>query len=253
MNTLRIRTPEGVQFSLMLASPVTRGLALAIDLACISLVVSVLGVFLPIIGVISSDLANAIYVLSYFFISISYGILCEWLWHGQTLGKKILRLQVVDAQGLKLQFSQIVMRNLIRFVDCLPGFYLLGGMVCFLNGRVQRLGDFAAGTVVIQQSQLFQPNLDQVLPGKFNSFRKHPHLIARLRQSVPTALADLALQALLRRDQFDPAARVEIFSAIAAQFRTLVEFPENEVRDLPDEQYLRNVVDILFCNDKAVL
>lgn len=252
MRTLCIRTPEGIEFSLVLASPVTRGLALAVDLACISATVSVLGFFITLINMVSPDVANAIYLLAYFFISICYGILFEWLWRGQTLGKRLLKLQVVDAQGLRLHFSQIAMRNLLRFVDCLPVFYLVGAVACFVTRRVQRLGDFAASTVVIQHPTLVQPNLDQILPGKFNSFRRHPHLVARLRQATSSALADLALQALLRREEFEASARVEVYASIAAHFRKLVEFPEDVTRDLPDEHYLRNVVDILFRSEREL-
>lgn len=246
MSTLDIRTPEGIRFSLQLASPVSRGLALVIDLACISVLIFGLGFTTMFLGVISDDLAHAVYILAYFVLSICYGIFLEWVWSGQTIGKKLLGLQVVDSQGLRLQFSQIAFRNLMRFIDCLPVFYLVGGIACFVNRHVQRLGDVAAGTVVIKLPILSQPNLDLILPGKFNSFRRYPHLAARLRQSTPPALADVALQALLRRDQFDPAERAVLLQEIAERFRSIVAFPEDEVRDLPHEQYLRNVVEILF-------
>ena len=58
--------------------------------------------------------------------------------------------------------------------------------------------------------------------------------------------ANVALQALLRRDQFDPAARVELFGEMAAYFRQLVEFPAEAIEQLADEPYVRNVVEILF-------
>ena len=58
--------------------------------------------------------------------------------------------------------------------------------------------------------------------------------------------AGLAVQALLRRDEFDPDARVELFREVAAHFRSLVEFPEEAVHGVADEQFVRNVVDIVF-------
>ena len=56
-----------------------------------------------------------------FAISVGYAIFTEWFWRGQTVGKRLLRLRVIEEQGLRLQFSQIVTRNLLRFVDMLPG------------------------------------------------------------------------------------------------------------------------------------
>jgi hypothetical protein len=162
------------------------------------------------------------------------------------VGKRLLRLRVVDIQGLRLQFGQIVIRNLLRFVDALPLFYLVGGVACLVNRRSQRLGDVAANTVVIRVPKLNEPNLDSLLARKFNSLREHPHLAARLHQRVSPAEARVALQALLRRDELDAAARVELFGEIAAHFRTHVEFPPEAIEGITDEQFVRNVVDILF-------
>src|ERR1041385_4715774 len=153
-NQLLIQTPEGIVFSLLLAGPVTRFLAWAVDIACIGVLWIVLGSLLGFLGLISLDLARALIVLAYFVIQIGYGITMEWLWRGQTIGKRLLRLRVMDAQGLRLQFSQIVIRNLLRFVDALPAFYLVGGIVCLASGRAQRLGDLAANTIVIRNPRI---------------------------------------------------------------------------------------------------
>jgi hypothetical protein len=91
-----------------------------------------------------------------------------------------------------------------------------------------------------------EPDLDQLLAGKFNSLRQHPHLEARLRQQVTPEEARLVLQALVRRDRFEPAARVALFADLAEHFKSIVAFPPEVVEALPDEQYIRNVVDILF-------
>ncbi|MFQ5990014.1 MAG: RDD family protein, partial [Candidatus Methylomirabilales bacterium] len=165
---------------------------------------------------------------------------------GQTLGKRLLRLRVIDEQGLRLQFSQIVIRNLLRFVDMLPMFYLVGGIACLASRRAQRLGDFASNTIVIRNPQIVEPDLDQLAVGKFNSLREYPHLEARLRQRVSPQEAGLALQALLRREELEPVARVELFNAIASHFVSVVKFPEDATYGITDEQYVRNVVEILF-------
>ena len=243
---LQIRTPEGIVFSQLLAGPVTRFLAWFIDVLCISALLTLLGRVLMLLQILNQDFAAALYSLGYFLLSISYGIAFEWSWRGQTIGKKLLRLRVVDAAGLRLQFNQIVTRNLLRFVDSLPAFYLVGGIVSLLNPACQRLGDIAANTIVIRNPRLVEPDLDQLLAGKYNSLRQYSHLAARLRQQVLPTEAALAVQALLRRDEFEPVARVELFAELAGHFRARVEFPPEATDGITDEQYLRNVVDILY-------
>jgi uncharacterized RDD family membrane protein YckC len=245
-STLLIRTPEGIVFSQLLAGPVTRFLAWFIDLLCVGALLMVLGKFLILLQLVSENFAGAVYALGYFAISIGYGIICEWWWRGQTVGKKLFRLRVVDAEGLRLQFNQIVTRNLLRFVDSLPAFYFVGGVTCWLNSKCQRLGDVAANTIVIRNPRITEPDLDQLLAGKYNSLRAYPHLAARLRQRVTPAEAGVALQALLRRDEFDPYARIELFAELAAHFRAKVDFPAEAIEGIADEQYLRNVVDVVY-------
>ena len=244
---LQIRTPEGIVFSQLLAGPVIRSLAWVIDLLAIGAVTMVLGHALVLLQLLGGGVATALYILGYFVVSIGYGIACEWGWRGQTIGKRLFRLRVVDAEGLRLQFHQIVTRNLLRCVDSLPMFYFVGGVVAWLHPWCQRLGDIAANTLVIRHPRISQPDLNQVLTaGKFNSLRQYPHLAARLRQQVQPAEAALALQALLRREEFEPAARVELYRELAAHFRAKVPFPSEATDGIADEQYLRNVVDVLY-------
>jgi uncharacterized RDD family membrane protein YckC len=244
--TLQIRTPEGIVFSQTLAGPVTRFLAWIIDACCVGGLVSVVGAILLWLNYVSPGFASALSILSYFVISVGYGILCEWGWRGQTVGKRVFRLRVVDAEGLRLQFNQVVTRNLLRYVDCLPFLYFIGGVICWFSPRCQRLGDIAANTIVVRHLPQREPDLDQIMAGKFNSLRQHPHLAARLRQRITPPEAALALQALIRRDNFEPVARVELFSEMAGYFRQKVEFPAEATDGIADEQYVRNVVDVLY-------
>jgi uncharacterized RDD family membrane protein YckC len=249
-DNLVIRTPEGVAFSLQLAGPISRFLAWSVDMVTIFAAMSLVNSIIGVLGILSRDLAGALNVLAYFVVSIGYGILTEWRWRGQTLGKRLLRLRVMDRQGLRLQFSQVVIRNLLRFVDSLPVFYLVGGLACLINRHAQRLGDLAANTIVIWNPRIPEPDLDQLLEGKYNSFRDYPHLEARLRQRVSPQEAQLALQSLLRRDTLEPSARLELFRTMASHFKTVVSFPEEDVEGISDEQYVRNVVETLFRTKK---
>lgn len=245
-STLQIRTPEGIVFSHQLAGPVIRFVAWAVDLMCIMALVTVLSYAIVLVHLVSPGFGAALSAIGYFILSVGYGIACEWMWRGQTVGKRLMRLRVVDAEGMRLQFNQIVTRNLLRFVDSLPAPYFVGGIVCWFGAKCQRLGDIAANTMVIRIPRVLEPDLDQLLVGKFNSLRQYPHLAARLRQNVSPAEAAVALQALLRRDELEPVARVELFADLAAHLRTKVEFPAEATDGIADEQYIRNVVDVLY-------
>jgi uncharacterized RDD family membrane protein YckC len=244
--TLDIFTPEGVRFSLPLAGPVSRGLAWFIDflvLAGLSSASSLL--ILPLLA-LSPSWGLALQVVVFFLVTTFYGVLLEWWWRGQTIGKRVLRLRVMDERGLGLRFGQIVVRNLMRAVDALPLFYAVGGGAMVLTRHCQRLGDLAAGTVVVRSTSLRQPRLEGLLAGRYNSFRDHPLIEARLRQRTSPNAAQLALSALLRRDELEPANRLVVFRELADHFRSLAEFPPEVATALSDEQYLRNVVETLF-------
>src|ERR1700741_3893865 len=92
-----IKTPEGIVFSQLLAGPVSRFAAWFIDFAAISACMTIISIILGILQLLSPDFATAAWTLAYFVLSIGYGVFCEWVWRGQTLGKRIFRLRVVDA------------------------------------------------------------------------------------------------------------------------------------------------------------
>jgi uncharacterized RDD family membrane protein YckC len=245
-NTLIIKTPEGIEFSLLLAGPITRFLAWAIDMATIMAIISILNVVFGILGILSRDLAMAANIIGFFIVSIGYGILTEWYWQGQTLGKRLLHLRVMDEQGLRLQFSQIVIRNLLRFIDGLPALYLVGGLACLFNKRAQRLGDFAANTVVVWSPRIAEPDLNQLLESKYNSFREYPHLEARLRQNVTPFEAQIAVESIVRRNELDSQARIALFRDLSGYFKSIASFPQEATDGISDEQYVRNVVEALY-------
>jgi uncharacterized RDD family membrane protein YckC len=245
-NTLLIKTPEGVVFSQTLAGPVARFLAWLVDFMCAAVVMIALNIIVAFTSIVSPELGSALSIIFYFVVSIGYAMTLEWLWRGQTFGKRLLRLRVVDATGLRLQFSQVAIRNLLRVIDLLPGMYLVGGVAALLSRKAQRLGDLAANTVVIRIPRISEPNLEQLGADKYNSLRAHPHLCARLRQRVSPAEASTALQAIIRRDEFEAVARVRLFADLAEHFKSKVEFPADAVEGIADEQYVRNVTDVLY-------
>ena len=245
---LVIRTPEGFNFSMLLAGPITRFLAWLIDLVIVLGAMLLISIITSYFSFVSGDFAGALSIIAFFVIWFGYGIVLEWYCHGKTVGKRIFNLRVVDEHGLQLTFGQIAVRNLMRGVDCLPVLYLVGGAVCVLSRRSQRLGDIAAGTVVVRTVETSLGDLAGAAAGgdKFNSLAHHPHIEARLRQRISPPEARIALQALLRRNSLVPARRVELFAEMADHFRSIIDFPPETTDGLSDEQYIRNVVDTLF-------
>lgn len=243
---VRIETGQGIRFSLQPAGPVLRFLALMVDLLVIFALTTVTAGVLQVFHVVSADIAAGLAVLFFFVISIGYGIVLEWIWRGQTPGKKLFQLRVVDARGLKLHPSQIIMRNLLRPIDMLPAFYFVGGLACLLSPRSQRLGDLAAGTLVVHLPRHTRPDLDAIDWPRHNSLRAHPRIAAALRRLVTPAEAAIGLEALIRRDRLEPEARLRLFAELADSYRAKVRLPDSATRLLSDEQLVRNVLDIVY-------
>lgn len=245
-NIVEIRTPEGIVFPLRLASPVLRGIAITLDFFCIMLIQKFCSMLVMLLYVISEDFAFALMVLLYFAVSILYGIILEYAWNGRTLGKKLLGLRVVDADGLKLRSSQVIIRNLLRAVDCLPALYMAGGLSSVLSPYCQRLGDIAARTYVVRDRHARELNLSILQQDKYNSFRSSPCAAAKARAALPPETADLLFKALLRRESLKPECRAGIYSEIVQFLNEKVKFPQEVTDGLSDERYLRNMIDILY-------
>jgi uncharacterized RDD family membrane protein YckC len=245
-SSLAIETPEGVVFRYELATPVTRALAWSVDAAAIGMLSAMGAKLSQVAGAVSPDFAGALGVILYFVISVGYGIVLEWRWRGQTLGKRVMGLRVVDAQGLRLQLPQIALRNFLRFVDILPLLYLVGGIAALVSRKGQRLGDLAANTIVAHERRWEEPELEQLAPAKYNSLLAYPYLAARLRSLASPEAIGIAVRAAASRDGYEPGARVELFGELADYFHGLVAFPEEAMEGLTDEQFVRSVLRVVY-------
>ncbi|MBF0432627.1 MAG: RDD family protein [Fibrobacteria bacterium] len=245
-HSLVLKTREGVSFSIPLAGVATRLFAALIDQAVISVILIAVGAVTALLGLISTDMVGALLLLAHFLCTTGYSILLEWLWNGQTVGKRVLKIQVMDDGGMKVSFPQIAIRNLMKVVDMLPVFFALGGISFFLSKLNKRLGDIAANTVVVNISIPEIPDYGNVAAEKFNSLQTQKHMAAQLRYKGNNKIAYLALDALMRRDDFNPEGRLQVFGEIAAYYRNLVDFSEDAQRTLSDEILVRNIVEIIF-------
>lgn len=147
--TRTVPTPEGIELSLRLAGPLIRSLAWLIDLAIR------LGVFMTLAQVLAflSEFGAGVFLICWFIIDWFYPVLFEVYWHGATPGKRACHLAVLHDDGSPVGWGASFARNLIRIVDFLPFCYGFGLVAMLFNRDFKRLGDLAAGTVVVYVDQ----------------------------------------------------------------------------------------------------
>ncbi len=212
-------TPENVRFHHVLAGPAARMVALAIDLLLLGLALVTLALVLSAGQSVFGDYADAVYGLSSFVLGLGYWIGLELRWNGQTPGKRALGLRVVAENGLRLEPAQVILRNVLRFVDLVPGCFGLGGAVALLHPEHRRLGDLVAGTIVIRERRVPPP--ERLLDAVDEAARRDgPRRIPTLR--LPAAERDLLQELVLRRDTLAPAVRLRLFQAVSARYRQLL-------------------------------
>ncbi len=149
---LRIATPEGVDVELTLAGIGSRFIAALLDLLIQG---SILLAAAFALGVIGDDdeggVGVAVYSIVFFLVFFDYDVLFEVRSRGRTLGKRWTGLRVVRTGGRPVTFVPSSVRNVMRLVDILPAFYAIGMLSIFVTARNQRLGDLAAGTLVLRE------------------------------------------------------------------------------------------------------
>jgi len=151
---LVVSTPERVSFDYQVAGLGTRAIAQLLDLLVIFGILVALVFAAGGAAVVTQNeiLPDLILIIGPFVIIFGYFWISEALWSGQTLGKKAFRLRAVGDRGEPLTFMQAGIRNIVRLVDFLPYGYGVGVVVLFINGKGKRLGDLAAGTIVVKDS-----------------------------------------------------------------------------------------------------
>ena len=142
---IAVETPEGVDFTVIPAGVVSRALAYSADFLIRSLIVTIAMIILAFLG----DAGIGFGLVIYFLLEWFYPVFFE-LTRGATPGKKWLHLRVIHDDGTPVTFSSSLLRNLLRAADIMPLFYLLGLIAMLCNSQFKRLGDIAAGTLVVR-------------------------------------------------------------------------------------------------------
>jgi uncharacterized RDD family membrane protein YckC len=151
--TFRIATPEGVSLELPLAGVGSRFVALLVDTLLQSLAFAALVIALSIANA-GGFTADAVVSVAAFALIFGYPVAFELGAGGRTPGKRWSSLRVVCDDGSPITFRASALRNLVRLVDALPGSYFVGAIAVFVSRNNQRLGDLAAGTIVVREPRV---------------------------------------------------------------------------------------------------
>jgi uncharacterized RDD family membrane protein YckC len=150
---LTITTPEGVELELQLAGLGSRFIAQSIDLLIKGTAIGLIAIVLSVAGLTGV----AIMIPAFLLILYAYDVVFETFSNGRTPGKRAVKLRVVKAGGEPVDFMTSAIRNVLRLVDGLPTSYIPGIISILATKKNQRLGDLAAGTIVIHEDPVAAP------------------------------------------------------------------------------------------------
>jgi uncharacterized RDD family membrane protein YckC len=233
--TLLVTTPEAVDFAYELAGAGHRLLAWLVDGAILMAATVLTSLLFSLAG----DLGAAVFFTLSFGLMTFYFIVFETVWHGQSPGKRVAGIRVLDERGFRVTFSQAAVRNLLRLFDSLPFLYLVGGVAMLLNRRGLRLGDLAAGTVVVRLPHVPPPS--RLLPegDRSGAFLGDFALAERVRRTLRSDEKDLLASLAVRRERLEDRARMHVFESAAAAFERLLGLPKPAT--MSPETYVLNL------------
>ena len=167
LDTLQsVELAEGVEIRLRVAGPMLRAGAYLIDFL-IRVMLLLAGMLLSSLAglALGGRVASGLMLLAWFLLDWLYPVVFEAGRRGATPGKRLMGLRVVQASGSPVTIGQAVVRNFLRFIDSMPLFtYAFGMASCLASKRFQRLGDLAAGTVVVYDRAPSQPMIPELPP-----------------------------------------------------------------------------------------
>jgi len=229
--TVTVRTPESIAFYYELAGLGSRFLAIVIDFAIQLFVLITLWLLIALAADRIAPLANAVrlnstqatavflalFFLGFFAIFFGYFIVFEAVWNGQTPGKRLLGIRVVRDGGYPLDLGSAVLRNLIRVVEALL-LYVPSAISALISAQNKRLGDFAAGTIVVRDRAFEVSDPQAWLRG--DSVPSAPPLLAETALTpAEWLLVDRYIQ---RRTSLPPAVAAATAARVAGALRSKV-------------------------------
>ena len=247
---LTIQTPEQVGFEYVLAGLGSRTAAFLVDtvirwffVIVILVLVALFHKFLPVLDLSAwvTDLSKtwliALAVLAYGLVDLGYFLFFEALWNGQTPGKRRQRLRVIRMNGQPIGWLESSIRNILRAVDLVGGVYPVGIVVVFLSGNNQRIGDYAAGTVVIVERKQGVPrDRKQALSPQVLTHPEIEWYVSRLKPAQYQVLRSF----LERREQMDQDHRHELARLLSHQL--LKKMARSSRMSMSYESFIEEVV-----------
>jgi uncharacterized RDD family membrane protein YckC len=225
--TVRLVTPERIVFQHPLAGPFHRFFAYLIDLALLIALV-VIGLLASLILSLWSPSVFGPALVAFFVLSWGYQTFCEAFFNGQTVGKRVLSIRVVSEQGVPITGAQAVLRNLVGAVDGLLSFcYLLGLTSMLLTTRFQRLGDLAAGTMVVIEERQRRAGVMRVSEPAVVALLPWLPLRVAAGPELSRALSDY----VKRRGRFSSPLREEMAASLARTLRARYGLPAGSSAD----------------------
>jgi len=210
-----IATPEGIELELVLAGVGSRFAATLLDIVVQLGAIFALAIVLGPLG--SSGYVVAAYLVAVFLVLFAYDIVLETWNRGRTIGKLAAGLRVVRVGGEAEGFLTAAVRNFLRIVDFLPAFYVVGVISILATRRNQRLGDLAAGTLVVRERR---PAVSPGVP-YFQAPVTGPYLEWDVSAVSAQDVATLRLF-LERRMSLTPGARAHLANDLAGRVRPKV-------------------------------
>ncbi len=214
---IEIVTPENIAFHYVLAGPFRRLPAFLVDVLIRAVVLAIaLAVCVAAAGIALGGIGIGLFLVIWFGLSWFYGGVFETMWNGQTPGKRLFGLRVLNVDGQPINALQAVLRNVLREADAMPLFgfvpmYTLGLASMAVNNRFQRLGDLAAGTIVVVESRGNLGDLAAMTDREVIDFAASLPPGFRATRALGHALAAY----VNRRARFTPAHRYEIAAILA--------------------------------------
>lgn len=214
---LVIATPEGVELELTLAGVGSRFISALIDFLIEGALIGALS--LVLLATLPQPLAAAGIALGAFALIWGYHVLFETLASGRSPGKRVAGLRVVRAGGAPVRLRASAVRNLIRIVDLLPPVtYGVGATSILATARNQRLGDLAAGTLVVRVRRAADRDAAPASPPPQDSTSGEPAQDWDVSGVGEPELAPVR-RFLERRHALEPAARARLAADLAARLR----------------------------------
>jgi uncharacterized RDD family membrane protein YckC len=227
-----VLTTEKVPFTYRIAGMGSRFLAWLIDLCAIVLLFCMGLAIGVVLSLGRQGLGIAVITLWQFVVLWGYFILFEWLWHGQTPGKYLLGIRVIQWRGTEITFFHSAVRNLLRVADSLPiplplGAGLLGFVVAACNREQRRLGDLAAETLVVHVERNVKPIL-ALHDGRGEADRQRLAFLRQRLGQLDREQKQTLLDLCLRRDQLRIVERARLFQSAALFFEKRLDLVPNE-------------------------